>query len=56
MCLEAVGKEPWGSTVRNKIRFFHIHESGFEWASNISRDDGKSWVIAASMRAVRAPV
>ena len=54
MLLDASGKDPAGSMVKTKIRFFNITEHSFSWESNISRDDGKTWVKTASLIASRA--
>ena len=54
MLLDVSGKDPAGSMVKTKIRFFNITEHSFSWESNISRDDGKTWVKTASLIASRA--
>jgi len=54
MRVDAVGTAPDGGIFRNRIRFFNIHESSFEWESNFSRDDGVTWLRAVSMLATRA--
>jgi hypothetical protein len=53
MVTEAKGKDPSGSSINTKIRFFNISKSGFSWESSISRDDGKTWWRAASLEAFR---
>lgn len=53
MLLEAVGTDPTGSTVRNRIRFFNIERDTFEWESQLSLDDGKTWTRAATLLARR---
>jgi len=50
----AVGKDPAGNSVRNRIRFFRIEQSSFSWESSLSLDDGKTWFPAASLLATRA--
>jgi hypothetical protein len=54
MQIEAIGKDPEGNPIRNRIRFFLIEKDRFCWESNVSLDDGKSWIPAASLTATRA--
>ena len=53
MLLDASGKDPAGSMVKTKIRFFNIAKNSFSWESKISRDDGKTWIKTASLLASR---
>lgn len=53
MLLDAKGKDPMGNMVRTKIRFFNIAKNSFSWESNVSRDEGKTWVKTASLLASR---
>ena len=53
MQLIAIGKSPDGKTVRTKIRFFDIEQNRFAWESRMSRDDGETWIRAASLLASR---
>lgn len=53
MHLDAIGKNPAGQSIHNKIRFYEIKENSFDWESNISRDAGKTWSKAASLHAKR---
>jgi hypothetical protein len=55
MLLNASGKNADGKTIRNSIRFFEIEKDRFAWSSKTSRDEGISWVLTASLVAVRAP-
>jgi len=55
MLLDACGKNADGKTIRNKIRFFEIQKDRFAWSSKTSRDEGISWVLTASLVAVRTP-
>ena len=55
MLMSAIGKDPAGNVVRTKIRFFQIAKDSFEWESQVSRDDGRSWSKTASLLASRAP-
>jgi len=54
MLVSATGKDPAGNVVRTKIRFFHIAKDSFEWESQVSRDDGKTWSKSATLVASRA--
>ena len=54
MQLTAVGNNPTGGTIHNKIRFFNITELSFSWESRISHDEAASWVLSASLQATRA--
>jgi hypothetical protein len=54
MQLTAVGTNPTGGTIHNRIRFFNISELGFSWESRISHDEAASWALSASLRATRA--
>jgi hypothetical protein len=54
MLLNASGNNADGKTIRNKIRFFEIEKDRFAWSSKTSRDEGISWVLTASLVAVRA--
>ena len=53
MLLDASGKDPAGAIVKTKIRFFDMAKNSFSWESKVSRDDGKTWVKTASLRASR---
>jgi hypothetical protein len=53
MLLNASGKDPAGTMVKTKIRFFDIAKNSFSWESKVSRDEGKTWVKTASLRASR---
>lgn len=53
MLLDASGKDSAGIIVKTKIRFFNIAKNSFSWESKISRDEGKTWVKAASLLASR---
>jgi hypothetical protein len=55
MLLNASAKNADGKTIRNIIRFFEIQKDRFAWSSKTSRDEGISWVLTASLVAVRAP-
>lgn len=55
MVMRATGKDPAGNVVRTKIRFFHIAKDSFEWESQVSRDDGKTWSKTATLLASRSP-
>jgi hypothetical protein len=54
MQLTAVGNNPAGGTIRNRIRFFNITELSFSWESRISHDEEASWALSASLQATRA--
>jgi hypothetical protein len=54
MRIDAFGTDPKGGPVRNRIRFFLIERDRFSWDSNISLDDGKTWVLVSSLTATRA--
>ena len=54
MLLDATGKNADGKTIRTKIRFYEIQKDQFSWSSKTSRDEGISWVLTASLLAVRA--
>jgi hypothetical protein len=54
MLTSATAKGPLGNVVRNKIRFFHISKDSFEWESEVSLDDGKTWSRTAALLATRA--
>jgi hypothetical protein len=54
MRIEAFGKDPKGNPVRNRIRFFLIEKDRFSWESNVSFDDGRTWILASSLTATRA--
>jgi hypothetical protein len=53
MLLDAVGTDPAGTPIQNRIRFFNITKGAFDWTSSNSRDEGKTWTKAASLRATR---
>jgi hypothetical protein len=53
MLLDAAGKHPEGKVVRTKIRFFNIQQDRFDWESQVSLDEGKSWNKTASLVASR---
>ena len=53
MLLDAVGVNPDGATINNKIRFFNIEKNSFNWESRISYDSGKTWAKAATFVASR---
>jgi hypothetical protein len=55
MLLRAAGKDPSGNVVRTQIRFFYIAKDSFEWESQVSRDDGQTWIKTAALLASRAP-
>jgi hypothetical protein len=55
MRMSATGKDPAGNVVRSRIRFFHIAQDSFEWESEVSRDDGKTWSKTAMLLASRVP-
>lgn len=55
MLMSATGKDPGGNLVKTKIRFFHITKDSFEWESQVSLDDGKTWSKTANLLASRAP-
>jgi hypothetical protein len=54
MLMSATGKDPAGNVVRSKIRFFHIAKDSFEWESQVSLDDGRTWSKTATLLASRA--
>jgi hypothetical protein len=49
MLLDAVGMNPEGVTIKNKIRFFNIEKNSFTWESRMSDNSGKTWAKAASL-------
>jgi hypothetical protein len=53
MQIEVTGNDPAGNSIRNRIRFFLIESNSFSWESQISFDDGKTWIQAASLTATR---
>jgi hypothetical protein len=53
MLLDAIGKNPNGITVTNKIRFFNIAKDSFNWESRMSMDSGKTWGKTATLIATR---
>jgi hypothetical protein len=53
MLLDAIGKDMAGASIQNKIRFFNITKDSFDWVSNNSHDNGKTWIKFASLRASR---
>ena len=53
MHTEAVGVDPAGNRVRNRIRFFAIEADRFAWESQVSLDEGKTWVKVATLTATR---
>ena len=55
MLLEASGKDPAGTMVHTRIRFFDIASNSFSWESRISRDEGKTWTKTASLLVARVP-
>jgi hypothetical protein len=55
MLMSATGKDPAGNVVRSKIRFYRITKDSFEWESQVSLDDGKTWSKTAALLASRAP-
>ena len=54
MQIEATGRDANGNIFRNRIRFFQIEKDSFSWDSHTSLDDGKTWVLSASLTATRA--
>jgi hypothetical protein len=54
MHTSATGKDPAGNLLRTQIRFFHIAPDSFEWESQVSVDDGKTWSKTATLLASRA--
>jgi hypothetical protein len=56
MLLDAVSEDPAGAVIQNKIRFFNITKTSFDWTSSNSRDAGKTWTKIASLRASRRVV
>ena len=54
MQIEAIGKMSNGGSMRNRIRFFQIEKSSFNWESQVSLDEGKTWTLNASLIASRA--
>jgi len=54
MRIAAIGKDLNGNPIRNRIRFFLIEKNRFSWESNLSLDDGKTWIRASSLTATRA--
>ena len=54
MLMSAAGKDPAGNVVKTKIRFFHIAKDSFEWESQVSLDDGKTWSKNATLLASRS--
>lgn len=54
MQLSAVGNNPTGGTIHNRIRFFNITECSFSWESRISYNEAASWALSASLQATRA--
>ena len=55
MLMSAIGRDPAGNVLKTQIRFFHITKDGFEWESQVTRDDGKTWSKTASLLASRGP-
>ena len=53
MLLDATGRDPAGTPVRTTIRFFDIAQGSFRWESRVSLDDGRTWVLGASLLATR---
>jgi len=53
MVLDANGKDPAGSRVKTRIRFFDIAKNSFSWESKVSRDEGKTWIKSATLLASR---
>lgn len=53
MQLDATGLTPDGKKVNNRVTFYDISRDQFSWESNLSFDDGVSWVKVASLVAVR---
>lgn len=54
MQIEAIGEDPNGTPILNRIRFFRIERDRFSWESNVSLDDDKTWIPVASLTATRA--
>lgn len=54
MLLRATGTDSDGASFINKIRFYNLAEHEFLWESNLSFDDGESWIKTASLIATRA--
>jgi len=54
MSMNATGWDPAGNVVRTKIRFFNIARNSFEWDSQVSLDEGKTWSRTATLLASRA--
>ncbi len=55
MLLDASGRDPAGILVKTRIRFFNIAKNSFNWESNISSDEGTTWIRTASLLASRVP-
>ena len=53
MLLDAVGVNPEGATINNKIRFFNIEKNSFTWESRMSDNSGKTWTKSAFLVASR---
>jgi hypothetical protein len=53
MQIEAIGKTPQGGTMINRIRFFGIEKNQFNWDSQVSLDEGKTWTRNATLVATR---
>ncbi len=44
----------WTRCAAAGIRFFHIAKDNFEWESQVSLDDGRTWSKTATLLASRA--
>ena len=53
MLLNARGKDPAGNMIKTRIRFFSIAKNSFSWESEVSRDEGKTWIKSAFLLASR---
>jgi len=54
MLLEAAAKDAQGQSILSKIRFFDIQPDAFQWENRVSHDEGKSWLLSASLVARRS--
>ncbi len=54
MLITATGKDPAGNVISTKISFFSVAKNSFEWESQMSRDEGKTWIKIATLLASRA--
>lgn len=53
MHLEAAGKDPSGTVIQTRIRYFDIASTTFTWESHVSRDGGNTWHKTATLLATR---